>query len=664
MDKDLDTTTRSCALVSPTSCNDEWLETDGWGGYAMGTAAMVRDRRYHGLLMAAVDPPAVRHLLVAGIEVWLEVDGRRHRLSAQRYQPGVTEAADVPHVQFRAAPWPTWEYHLGTEARVTQEIFIPAGSRATVVRFALVEGPARATLHVRPLLAGRDAHDLLRLPPDATVEQAGDGVVGIRCGGHLVTIRGGTWRDEPLVYRDFRYEEEAARGFDCTESLASPGVLRFEFDVAEREAVIVFESGAPSVRGDIRDWVRLQRRAERARRATFESDLRRAGDQYVVQRGGGLSIVAGYPWFADWGRDTFIAMRGLLIATRRYRDATRCLVEWSHELSRGMFPNRFPDRAGDVDEREYNSADAPLWFVVAASELLAASDRDGVPVAPGDRRLLEGAILGVVGAYHGRTRYGIRVDARDGLLAAGAPRQQLTWMDARVDGREVTPRSGKPVELNALWINALAAAASLDSQWSDELRSSRRSFTSRFWNESDRCLHDVIDVDHRDNAVDSTMRPNQILAIGGLPMAVVEGARAAHVVESVERHLLTPLGLRSLAPNAAGYVGRYEGGPSVRDGAYHQGTVWPWLLGPFVEAWVRVRGDGPAVRRAARERFLEPILAHLRVAGLGHVSEIADGDAPHTPRGCPFQAWSLGELIRLDESVLRVRSDDPEASAR
>ena len=308
-----------------------------------------------------------------------------------------------------------------------------------------------------------------------------------------------------------------------------------------------------------------------------------------------------------------------------------------------MLPNRFPDRGKAPD---YNSVDASLWYAVAVHEYLRHAHTDDA-----DAAALRAAVEAILDGYTAGTRFGIRADT-DGLLAAGEPGVQLTWMDARVGDWVVTPRIGKPVEVQALWLNALWSAAQWAPRFAEPLARGRRAFATRFWNEPRGCLFDVVDVDHRAGTADATLRPNQILAVGGLPLALLEGDRARRVVDAVERDLLTPLGLRSLGPDEPGYAGRYEGDGASRDGRYHQGTVWPWLLGPFVEAWVRTHGDDTAARREARARFLAPLLAHLDQAGLGHVSEIADGDPPHTPRGCPFQAWSLGELMRLDRVVL------------
>jgi len=298
--------------------------------------------------------------------------------------------------------------------------------------------------------------------------------------------------------------------------------------------------------------------------------------------------------------------------------------------------------------------DASLWYIVAVHDFLTAAEREGKEIASRDRRTLQVAIEAILDGFAGGTRHGIRLD-QDGLIAAGEPGLQLTWMDAKVGDWVVTPRIGKPVEVEALWLNALwigSQIAPASSRWAGLLARGRESFLTRFWNEAGGHLHDVVDLDHQPGTVEGSFRPNQIFAVGGLPLQVLEGERARRVVDAVESRLLTPLGLRTLTPGSPGYSPRCEGGVAARDGAYHQGTVWPWLLGPFVEAWVRVRGGTSEARREARARFFEPLLHHLDEAGLGHISEIADGDPPHTPRGCPFQAWSVGEALRLDRIVL------------
>jgi len=313
-----------------------------------------------------------------------------------------------------------------------------------------------------------------------------------------------------------------------------------------------------------------------------------------------------------------------------------------------MLPNRFPDRG---ETPEFNAVDAALWYVVAVHDFLRAAEQKHRKISAREQATLREAIDAILTGYAKGTRFGIRLDD-DGLLAAGEPGVQLTWMDAKVGDWVVTPRIGKPVEVEALWLNALRIGGEFRSEWHSLFARGTGAFRARFWNEPRGCLYDVVDADHRPGTADATFRPNQIFAVGGLPFPLLDGDRARRVVDAVEARLWTPLGLRSLAPGELGYTGRYEGGVHERDGAYHQGTVWPWLIGPFVEAWVRVRRGTREAKREARSRFLDPLLAHLDEAGLGHISEIADGDPPHTPRGCPFQAWSIGEALRLAEVVL------------
>jgi len=357
-------------------------------------------------------------------------------------------------------------------------------------------------------------------------------------------------------------------------------------------------------------------------------------------------------------------MRGICLANGRLDDAGAILVEWAGAVSEGMLPNFFPDEGSSP---EFNSVDASLWYLIAVAEYMQARAAAGQRVEGRERRVLQDAFGSILTGYAAGTRFGIRADS-DGLLAAGQPGVQLTWMDAKVGDWVVTPRIGKPVEVQALWINALKIADAFTDQFRPLLAKAAESFERRFWNESAGCLYDVVDADHEAGKVDASVRPNQIFAVGGLPHALIDpkSERARRIVDAVEAKLLTPVGPRSLSADDSRYAGRYEGGVRARDGAYHQGTVWPWLAGAFVDAWVRVRGGSEAVKVEARERFVAPLIAHLDEAGLGHVSEIADGDAPHTPRGCPFQAWSNSELLRIDRVILapqpETRDQRPETS--
>jgi predicted glycogen debranching enzyme len=307
-----------------------------------------------------------------------------------------------------------------------------------------------------------------------------------------------------------------------------------------------------------------------------------------------------------------------------------------------MLPNLFPDQG---DDPEYNSVDASLWYVIAVHDFLAAAQNGGA-LLQWQKKMLHKAIDAILTGFANGTRYGIRMDD-DGLLAAGVPGVQLTWMDAKVGDWVVTPRIGKPVEVQALWLNAIWLAGRRNRRWLDLFERGRQAFNELFWNDGTGALNDVVDVNHERGTFDASFRPNQIFALGGLPIALVDGARARRAIDAIEQRLWTPIGLRSLAPAEPGYIGHYQGGVPARDGAYHQGTVWPWLLAAFVEGWLRVRHGDAGAHREARERFLAPLLAHLDDAGIDHISEIADGDSPHRPDGCPFQAWSVGEALRL-----------------
>ena len=641
---------------APIDDRTEWLETDGLGGFASGTTAGPRTRRYHALLLSARTPPTGRMVLVNGLDAWVNVggegEGAPEYLSRQCYAPDLVAPEHPAAIEsFRHDPWPAWTYRLQSGARIEQELFLVRGLPLVAIRWRLIGEAGPTTLAVRPFLSGRDYHALHHANPAFRFEHAAagerlwwtpyEGVPGIGA------LHNGEYRAQPEWYRSFLYTEERDRGLDCKEDLASPGVLSWRLDLEDAVLILATAGALPTRGGAMETFVRA-RADEEARRRRLGSPLRRAGDAYMVRRGAGLTIVAGYPWFTDWGRDTFIAMRGLAIATGRLLDSRAILLQWAGAVSEGMLPNRFPDQG---DAPEFNSVDASLWYIVAVHDYLEALKASGGTLTREDYRAFANAVLAIIEGYRRGTRYGIRLD-RDGLLAAGEPGVQLTWMDAKVGDWVVTPRIGKPVEVQALWLNALRIAEAFTTEYRTTLQLGLRSFQARFWNAAEGYLHDVVDPDHRGGMVDAVFRPNQILAIGGLPFTVADPSAARRIVDAVEARLWTPVGLRTLAPDDPRYVSHYEGGVRERDGAYHQGTVWPWLLGPFVDAWVRVRGGGLAVKRQARRRFLEPLLAHLGQAGLGHVSEIADAEPPHTPRGCPFQAWSVGEALRLDLQVL------------
>ena len=636
----------------------EWLEADGLGGFSSGTTSGVRTRRYHALLLTATTPPTGRVVLVNGFDAWVDTPTGAFALTTQRYAPDVRHPDGASRiVSFTTEPWPTWEFATPDGTRLLQEILVEHGTGTVLVTWSLIAADGPVALRVRPFLSGRDYHSMHHENAAFRFDADLNGAMvafrpydGVPC---IVLSSNGDYRQAPDWYRRFLYGAELERGLDAVEDLASPGEFSWSLSAPGDQAIWQLGAAVDVPAEDVSRSVVVDRHkkiraAEMQRRSAFATSLEHSADAYLVRRGAGRTIIAGYPWFTDWGRDTFIALRGLCLATGRFSDARDILVEWAGAVSEGMLPNRFPDQG---EAPEFNAVDASLWYVIAASELLNAAGRRSTIVSRDDRRALETAILTIVAGYAAGTRFGILMDD-DGLLAAGVPGVQLTWMDARVGERVITPRIGKPVEIQALWLNALNIAAGLDPRWRKPFERGMTSFVERFWNEKRGYLSDVVDVDHAPGTRDDACRPNQIFAVGGLPIALLAGDRARRVVECVEQRLLTPLGLRSLAPGEPGYAPHYEGDSAARDAVYHQGTVWPWLMGSFVDAWLRVHRNTAAARVEARSRFVEPLIAHLNEAALGHVSEIADADQPFTPRGCPFQAWSLGELLRVKRVIL------------
>jgi predicted glycogen debranching enzyme len=634
----------------------EWLEADGLGGFACGTISGIRSRRYHALLLPAVTPPTGRMVLVNGVEAWIETPSGSVPLTSHLYHPDVTYPDGAGRIEsFTPEPWPRWQFAVADGIKVIHEIFVPRGAAAVVLTWRLVKKKPACRLFVRPLLSGRDYHALQRENPSFAfaAEVKNNSVSWQPCPDvpRVTAFSNGEYEHQPDWYRNFLYEQERARGLDCIEDLASPGVFRW--DLAAGEAVLVLAAVSKSAaivksRMGVETAVKKIRAGERPRRGRL-SRLDRSAEAYIVNRGEGKTIVAGYPWFTDWGRDTFIAVRGLCLATGKLDLAREILLTWAETVSEGMMPNRFPDQGATP---EYNAVDASLWYVVAVHDFLVTMAESKKKVTRRDQKTLWDAVDAILDGYARGTRFGIRADT-DGLLAAGEPGVALTWMDAVVEGHPLTTRIGKPVEVQALWLNALWIRRGASKEWADLYARGSKAFRERFWNEAGGCLYDVIDCQHQPGMVDASFRPNQIFAVGGLPETLLQGEQARRVVEAVESRLWTPLGLRTLAPDENGYRPRYEGGVPERDQAYHRGTVWPWLAGPFVEAWLRVRGGKAEAKKEARARFLAPLLQHLDDAGLGHISELADGDPPHTPRGCPFQAWSLAEVLRLDRVVLK-----------
>ena len=652
----------------------EWLETNGLGGFASSTIVGLNTRRYHGLLVAATKPPVGRLVLLSKLEETLWIDGKSVDLSANRY-PGVIHPQGFHYLKhFCLDPFPVFTYEVeGIE--IEKSVFMIHGENSAVIHYEVrknnrPEVPKDLRLEIRPLIAFRDYHGTThengvinpRVQEGSALASVTpyQGLPSLHLAHNAIELRKtGDW------YRNFEYEAERERGLDFSEDLFNPFALWFDLRSRRQGSII-----ASTEQRDVTQAVEY-RRAEITRRRKalvaspiedgFAQSLAAASDQYLVSRDDEKTVIAGYHWFGDWGRDTMIALPGLTLPTGKYDVARIILRAFAKHVDQGMLPNRFPD-AGETPE--CNTVDAALWFFEAARAYLAyTSDLEFV------RDELYPVFADII-SWHARgTRYGIKMDP-SGLLASGELGVQLTWMDAKVGNGVVTPRRGKPVEIQALWHNALCIMEDFASRFGDEAARKRYrhmaavaqwSFNRLFWNEKLGCLYDVING----GPPDPSIRPNQIFAVS-LPHSMLPRDRARSVVEKVEEHLRTPFGLRSLAPSDPQYRGRYTGAPTERDGAYHQGTVWAWLLGPFITAYIKVNGGSEEARRQA-QAWLSPFESHLGEAGLGHISEIFEGDAPHRPCGCIAQAWSVAEILRAhyeDVKDLRPNRDQEAAQPR
>jgi len=636
----------------------EWLETNGLGGFASSTIVGMNTRRYHGLLVAATKPPVGRLVMLSKLEETVVLGGQAFELGANRY-PGATHPQGFQWLkEFRLDPYPVFVYEVGG-IEIVKTVCMVHGENTTVVRYEVRGGAAsRVQLELRPLIAFRDYHSTTHenvglnreVKNEAGILQISPyyGLPVLYLGHNASAVEAsGEW------YRNVQYPMEQERGLDYVEDLFQPCVLRFDLTSAPATIVAATERRQAAEAEGLVQSGRARRSgivAEAPLRDDFVERLTLAADQYIVARGEQKSVIAGYHWFCDWGRDTMIALPGLTLPSGRFDVARSVLRTFAQVADRGMLPNRFPD-AGE--QPEFNTVDAALWFFEAVRAYLAYT---------GDYEFVRSEIYHVLAdiiQWHIKgTRYNIKVDAA-GLLNAGGPGVQLTWMDAKVGDWVVTPRRGKPVEIQALWYNALCIMGDLAQRFGDALGQKRYrslsaltqwSFNRLFWHEAGGYLYDVVNG----GPPDASLRPNQIFAVS-LTHSMLNKERARGVVEVVEKNLLTPYGLRSLAASDPNYRGRYTGGPAERDSAYHQGTVWPWLMGPFLTAYIRVH-DASDVARQQAEQWLKPLRAHLDDAGLGHVSEIFDGDAPQRPAGCIAQAWSVAELLRaLVEDVRGLR---------
>jgi len=688
---------------------DEWFLTNGLGGLASGTAGCVPERRYHAWFIPAMSPPVGRMAALQACAEWLVVretakgsePGRvvRHDLSSFRYANGMLSPQGASNlVEFRkTATTVAWTYEVA-DVRVTRELFLSRHRNAASVRYTVTgQLPANAALEVRPLLSMRDFHDLQVKMDAAKFDVATQtsrvhvAIKGLSLA--LAATRGdGNFARDDEWWSNFFYVREQERGQDALEHLYSPGVFVFPLHGSRPEGhvceVQMFAEEISPTPMDVdalraKEHVRLADLANTATNRMGASDAKTrdavtvlavATDQFVVRRANGdfdahgapalTSIIAGYPWFSDWGRDTCISLPGLLLSTGRFAEALASLRAFAGLRRRGLIPNCFDNGSGAP---EYNTVDASLWFIVTCCRYLEASgDRDGFNVH------LRQACMDIIDAYRKGTDYGIRMDERDGLIIAGNASTQLTWMDAKRDGVVFTPRFGKPVEISALWyagLMMLEAALEKDhpntARELAQLASKTATGFDQFWDASRGCLFDCLVSSAgttKESSVNWTgsteMRPNQLFAVC-LPYSALSRERQRSVVSACERDLLTPFGLRTLAAGSAKYRPRFEGPLFERDGAYHNGTVWPWLLGPFCEAYLRVHDFSTDAKRRVRG-WLTPLIDEtlatattaragvvLPVRQVAEVYDADDGATPRRPDGCMAQAWSAAELLRV-----------------
>ncbi|MFL5582567.1 MAG: amylo-alpha-1,6-glucosidase [Gemmatimonadaceae bacterium] len=646
----------------------EWLLTNGLGGYASASLAGLSTRKYHGLLVAALPNPFGRVVMLNHVEECVELpNGERARLSGEER---TGERLRLPGIErlrsFRLqGGLPVWEFDVAGRV-IERRVVMPHRQNTTYLLYRLLAGDP-LTLELRPAVHFRNYEaDVTTTMQEGYRVSLGD-VHEIACDNAPAPLRlhvSGdaveyTQQVEEMVELHYRVEKD--RGYAHEGRLWSPGAYRVTLAQgapaalvasAESDETMLALSPDEAVDAEQERRRRLLRAAPPAARTGAAAELVLAADQFLITPAGRRrdaaraaaegeqirSVIAGYHWFTDWGRDTMISLEGLTLSSGRLHEAGSILRTFSHYVRDGLLPNMVPDGA---NEGLYHTADATLWFFHAVDRYLDVT---------GNEVMLERLLptLVAIAEHHLRgTRFGIRVDPADGLLTQGEEGYQLTWMDAKCDGWVVTPRRGKAVEINALWYNALCVleswtrrlrGADAAARWAEHAARARTSFNRRFWYEAGGHLYDVVDGPDGDS---TECRPNQVFAIS-LPHPVLDEGRWAAVLKVVEERLVTPVGLRSLSPGSASYAPRYFGNLRQRDAAYHQGTVWGWLIGPFVDAWRKVHPDDPAGAR----RWLDGLIAHLDDFGVGSIAEIFDAETPYTPRGCIAQAWSVAEVLR------------------
>ncbi len=644
----------------------EWLITNGIGGFASGTVAGTATRRYHGLLIASLQPPAARTVLVSGLDESVRYLDSAYSLATNRWASGFISPSGYLQLEsfHLEGTKPVWRYAL-SDALFEKRIWMRQGENTTYVQYTLVRASAPIELDAKALVTYRDFHSTthadgwqIRVAPTENGLQvtAFDGAVPF-----VLKSANAAFQSRGEWYRDYFLPVERERGLDDREDRFFAGLFHAHLVVGQSVTLVFSTDLNPSLDGDqarvsqsnhdlalFQSW---QKQYAATSKSPAEDEpgwlwqLVLAADQFIVKRAipgnaNGRSIIAGYHWFGDWGRDTMITLPGLTLTTGRPEIAREILHSYARFVDAGMLPNHFPDATGAPD---YNTVDATLWYFEAIRQYFQSTD---------DLSLLNElfpVLAGIVDAHVRGTRFNIKVDPVDGLLFAGSPGVQLTWMDAKIGDWVVTPRIGKPVEINALWINALQTMSQFAKllarpfEGYEKLSAKAIKNFEKFWNPERNCCFDVIDVPGGIN--DASLRPNQIFAVS-LPVSPLSARQQKAVVDTCAQQLLTSHGLRSLAPSDPAYKGHCVGGVRERDSAYHQGAVWAWLLGPFALAHFRVYRD-----RGVAQSFLEPLGGTIYTAGLGTISEIFQGDSPFADAGCIAQAWSVAELFRAWHSL-------------
>lgn len=635
----------------------EWLETNGIGGYASGTVAGLHTRSYHALLVAPMQVPLRRVVLLSQLEETVSFGRQTYPLSANQYRDAISPQGYLNLESFRLDPYPVFVYRLA-DLWVEKRIFMTHGHNLTWVLYRLLTPAAgEVELTVRPQVSFRGLH--LRKSEHRflnTHHDLAERVVRLIPDGPLPTLNlfhnALAFEHAGMWYHDLYYRAEDERGLGCQEDLFSPGALTFKLTAGETSYLAAATETLlnPNPEAAAVDETARRRALSDAlpEADEFTRQLFAAADQFVVQRGEGVSIIAGYPWMADCGRDAMAALPGLTLATGRYSEARALLATYAGLCQGGLLPNHFSE---DTDLPLYNTVDASLWFIHAVG-LYQAVTGDSNFV----RKKLWGTLNEIVDQYLKGTSYRIRMDD-DGLINLPEEAAQLTWMDAQEGDWVVTPRSGKPVEVNALWYRALAVMRDLAEAYKDRetqercaalAEKVRESFLAQFWFEEGGYCFDRIE----DNFRDPTLRPNQLLAMS-LPEPLLTGERARRALTRVRHDLGTSFGFRTLAPSDEHYQGVYVGDILARKGASHQGTVWPWLVGPYADALINVYGRTEPVRKELTQ-LLAPFQAHLQGEGLGSISEKFDGNPPHTARGCIARAWSVAEVLRVQRELLQA----------